>query len=206
MKVYLDETEVVEAGQTLGSALEAARGEASRQNRVIVEVWADGERTGDDEIASPPEFAPYADEIRMVSVDPGALVISTLYDASDAMSEVTSMQERACETIQRGERTESLRQMQEIIGVWDSARRAIEHGCALLGVRPGEMLGREDRFGQSVGQLTDTLRTLLGDAQREDWVSVGDTLEDELCTLAGEWRSMLADLADAVSRQREEKA
>ncbi|MFG0257074.1 MAG: hypothetical protein ACF8GE_04145 [Phycisphaerales bacterium JB043] len=204
MRVFLDDTELTTEAQTLGSALEAGRVEAGERRRVIVEVWADGERTSDEEISSPPEFAPYADEIKMVSVDPRALVTTTLYDASDAMVEVRRMQEEASEAIQRGETTESLRRVQDVLGVWESARRAIDHGCALLGVAPSELLGDQDRFDASVDRLKETLRSLVEDAQHDDWVGVGDTLDDELAKLAEEWQAMLCDLGDTIGRRGDE--
>jgi hypothetical protein len=202
MRVFLDEAELPEAGLTLGSALDAGRVAALAKKRVIVEVWADGERTGDDEIATPPTFEPYADELRLVSVDPAALVTTTLYDAADMMPQVQRMQSEVSQSIHRGEKAEALGRLQEVLSVWDSARRAVAHGCALLEISPDSVLGSESRFGSSVEDLGSTLKIFVEAAKGDDWVTVADTLEDEMHTLAGVWQEMLCELADAISKGR----
>ena len=200
MKIFVDETEAAAGGATLGAALEAARRVADERGRIIVEVWADGERIPDDDLAEPPAFEPYADEIRMVTAAPEALVVSTLLDAADALEEIKATQARAARAMQTGETTEAMQAFGDALGVWEAVRRSVGEGCALLGRSPAELLGENGRqsLTEASQALAADLTGLRDAAQQEDWSSAADILEIDLAERADTWQDILRRLASAL--------
>lgn len=200
MKIFVDEQEAAAPAATLGAALETARQVADQRGRVIVEVWADGERIGDDDLADPPTFAPYADEIRMVTASPEALVVSTLLDAADALEQIQTIQTAAARALQTGAVSGAMASFGEALGVWEAVRRSVGEGCALLGRSPADLLGEG-----GAATLTDASRALAADltalrdfAKSEDWTSAADILEFDLAERAGAWQDILRRLAGAI--------
>ena len=200
MKVFLDDTEVAAPDATLGAALDACRREAEGKGRMIVEVWADGERTPDDDLAEPPTFSPYADEIRMVSADPRALVAHTLLEASDVLGEMAERQRRIAADLQVGKTTDALGGLGDVLTVWDGARRAVVEGSAILGGDPLSLLPEDKRAGytEATERLTSALTELLDLMRAGDLTGVADILEGELADEAPQWQDILSALADSV--------
>ncbi|MFG0275845.1 MAG: hypothetical protein ACF8QF_12405 [Phycisphaerales bacterium] len=200
MKIFVDETEAPAGGATLGAALDAARRVADEQGRIIVEVWADGERIPDHDLADPPTFEPYADEIRMVTAAPEALVVTTLLDAADALEEVKAIQAGAARKMQTGDTPEAMGAFGEALAVWEAVRRSVSEGCSLIGRSPGELLGAggAGTLAEASKALAADLTTLRDYAQAEDWSSAADILEFDLSERADAWQDILRRLAAAV--------
>lgn len=200
MKIFVDEQGVAAEAATLGAALDAARRVADERGRIVVEVWADGERIGDDDLADPPTFEPYADEIRMVTASPEALVVSTLLDAADALEEIRATQTAAARALQTGAIPEAMHAFCEALSVWEAVRRGVGEGCALIGRSPAQMLGEggQATLTEASAALATDLAALRDFAKAEDWASAADILEFDLSQRAGAWQDILRRLAGAI--------
>lgn len=200
MKVFLDDREVTAPEATLGAALEACRREAEGAGRLIVEVWADGERTPDNDLADPPTFSPYADEIRMVSAEPRALVAHTMLEASDVMGEMGERQQRVAEHLQVGRTSEALGALGDLLAVWDGVRRAVVEGSAIVGVEASSLLPEPQRgeYADAAERLASSLTELRDMMRAQDLSGVADILEGDLADEASRWQDLLSALADGV--------
>lgn len=196
MRLYLDNEQIESAGQTLGEALRAGVAVAERRGRIVVEVQADGAAVPEGHLASPPGVAPYAEEIRLVSAEPRALVRTTLLEAADALDRCRAEQTRVAELLQVGKTVEAMDALSGIVGTWEAVRQAVQHGCTLLAVTPERAMAAEGAGGNPLS----TLATLLGAAKRaiavEDWTSLADVLAYDLADEAARWRTGLVSLAD----------
>jgi len=194
VKVYLDDETLTTEGETLGAALRAGVARARERGRLVVEINADGAAIPEEHLADPPGFEPYAEELRLISVEPGLLVRSTLLDAADALENVRERQRRAGELIQTGETEAAMTELTEVVTVWSAVRRALEDGCSLLGLPLSEAIRGVD--GQKlVADLTARLTDIRSALQAEDWPSLSDAVAYDLDDEAERWTGALRDFA-----------
>jgi hypothetical protein len=198
MRTFLDDTLVADNGtaDALGQALDVARERAQSLGRVIVEVWADGIRVGDNELTEPPSGpSPYAAELRLVSETPAALVRSALLDAADAAAELRSTQTAAADHLLAGRTIEGVDALREALGLWESIRRVIVDGGAMIG-RP---LEAEPPIRGLLTELQSRLANLGRLMTAKDWPALADELGYDLSDHAEAWRVGLNALADTLA-------
>ena len=201
VKVYLDDESLTTEGETLGAALRAGVARARERGRLVVEINADGASIPEEHLADPPAFEPYAEELRLVSVEPGLLVRSTLLDAAEALEAIRERQRRAGELIQTGETAEAMTELTEVISVWSAVRRALEDGCTLLGLPLSDAIAGADGR-RLVDDLTGRLTDIRSALQAEDWSSLSDAVAYDLDEQAQRWTTVLRDFAARLETDR----
>ncbi len=194
VKVYLDDEPLKVADARLGTALEAGVARARGRGRIVVEVLVDGSPAPASDIERPPERAPYAAEVRLVSAEPRSLVRTTLHDAADALEDAREAQAAAAERLQRGETADALGDLSRTISIWESVRRAMEDGAELIGDGSG---GAPD-----IGPLLDGLAERLVEIRRaltaQDWSALADALAYDMEEQADVWWGALTAFADSL--------
>ncbi|MEC9372647.1 MAG: hypothetical protein VYC34_02340 [Planctomycetota bacterium] len=200
MKVFLDEQAVECGGGTLAIALDAGAAAARSRGRLIIEAQADGKAIPQEHLDEPPGEDPYAEEIRLVSVDPRAFLRTTLLDAVDALEQTRGDQKRAAELIQTGEAREALSTLSEILNTWQAVRRVLEDASALIGVAPEAALQHGAPDDQTtIESLFKSLDELRRSLAEQDWTATADALEFDLDEQAARWQTSLRSLAEAVA-------
>ncbi len=208
MRAYLDDEPIALDGGTLSAAVVAGKRAAEAKGRMIVEVWADGAPAPPADLDDPPENDPYADEVRFVSADPGGLVAYALEEAADNLTGVRPSQVNAAACLARGETSEAMGDVADALRAWESVRRAVQDGCAALGVAPAELLERdnaEQECAVAIEGLLDALREVQRAVNEQDVASLADVLEYDLEELAEAWGGLLAEMAAGARRVGEPK-
>ncbi len=201
MRAYLDDQPLELEETTLTAAVVAGKREADAKGRMIIEVWADGEKAPPSDLANPPGRAPYASEVRFVSVEPRALVAEALAEAAENLEAVRGPQREAAAALARGERGEAMGRVGSCLKAWESARKAIQEGAAVLGVTPAQLAGpgaSEERCAAAIDDLLSALKEVQRSIQDEDVASLGDVLEYDLDELAETWIELLVEMAEHV--------
>lgn len=202
MQVFLDDRPIEIERPTIAAALVAARDEAERAGRVIVEIKADGAPIDDALLDAPPDEPTGTGELRMVSAEPRSLVRVTLLEAADQLERLRAKQIGASELIQSGKTSEALGSLDEIVGTWGAVRQAVDTGATLLGfdlnaleVETGG--GRVPATGpiDALARALDELRRTLSES---DWSSLGDVLAYDLNDQIDQWGALLRSFADAI--------
>lgn len=198
MRVFLDDAELTVPEPTLTAVLAAGSAASEARGRIVVEVWADGEPAPDEDLAQPPDRAPYAGEVRLITAEPRALVRSVLFDVADALEATRDTQRRAADLIQVGETGKGLHELGEALRSWDTVRRAVEEGAALLGmsVNSDESSAID---GSLVEELGRTLTSVKQALSREDWALLSDLLMYDLEEQAQRWETELRRLAERIT-------
>ncbi len=201
MRAYLDDEPLELEGQTLGAAVLAGRQAAESRGRMIIEVWADGAPAPPADLEELPDADPYAGEVRFVSAVPGALVAHALEEAADNLAGVRAAQTDAAAQLSRGETREAMTNVGEALRAWEIVRRAVQEGCAVLGVAPAELLSDEesrDACTRAIESLLEALREVQRAVGDQDVASLADTLAYDLDELAETWTGLLSDMASAA--------
>ncbi|MEM1329050.1 MAG: hypothetical protein AAGG07_00670 [Planctomycetota bacterium] len=188
MKAYLDEVELAPSSDTIAAAIDAAREEADRRGRVVIEVKADGDPLTGAQLAEPSTESGLVSEIRMRSADPRHLVHETLLEAADALEDSRDEHSSAGEAIQSGEGSAALQRIGSLLEVWQAARASLDQGSALLDT---DLTSGVENAEDLIDALTAKLEELRHAVQTQDWSTVADVVSYDLEPHASEWASLL---------------
>ncbi len=206
MQTFLDNKQLGVDHGTFAAALRAAADEAARSGRVIVEATLDGSAVADDILERPPE-EPLGKELRLISVEPRALVRVTLMDAADALDAARQEQQRSADLIQSGKVEEALAPLSAAVQTWQAVRDAVEKSAALLRIPldsislPGGASGT-DTLIELIGALAGRLEELKRSLAAEDWSALGDVLAYDLGEQAERWKLVLVSLSKSLKTER----
>ncbi len=215
MRVLLDEQVLDVAEPTIATALAAARDQAERKGRVIVEATLDGVPIPTEQLEAVPSSpasggASVQGEVRFVSAEPRALVKVTWHDVAEALRQAEQDQAKAAELLQMGKLEQAMGHLASSLGVWENVRQAVLNGAALVGIDleavviekdspQGERAGGASMsVGERVAGLAGQLQHVKRHIQSQDWSSLADTLEYELTDEARLWQRVLTQMAEAI--------
>lgn len=195
--MFLDNRPLEAEDTTLSAALDAARANAERGGRIIVEVLADGAPAPDADLRDPAAVArrPYAGELRFVSESPRALVGDALLNAADAVTAIRGKQNEAANLLHRGEPENAVAILGEAVNLWQMVRRALDESGRLLGasmLASPELSGLADELSRRLNAVRDALTV-------QDWSALGDELDEEMDAHAARWADALGALAGRIT-------
>ncbi len=204
MHVLLDGEEIRVEQPTVAAALEAAKREAERRKRVVIEASMDGSPMADAWLECPPTEPRPGAEVRFVSADPLSLVRVTFLEIAEELGTAMTNQEAAARAVQTGRLDEAMPKVAAALGVWQNVREGVINGATLLGMDVETMtapsVGKE-----TVGQHIEALAKALGELKRaigaSDWPGVADALAYDLADQAKRWQGVMNALADEVGRR-----
>lgn len=198
MKVFLDGEELAIEQLTLKGALSAGLCVCEERGRIIVEVWADDALAPEADLAEPPETSPYAEEIRLISAEPRSLVRTVLLDVSEALSFTRQTQRQAADHLQVGENVAALNEIGDALRTWETVRRAVEEGCALLKA-PGDLSQESLLNAALICDLVEKLTALKEALTNEDWPLLADLLAYDLDEHIERWQDELRRMSDVIA-------
>ncbi|MBY0261577.1 MAG: hypothetical protein K2Q20_04500 [Phycisphaerales bacterium] len=208
MNVFVDDSAVTINAPTLAEALRAARQEAQRRGRVVVDATLDGVSVPDEMLSSPGEETFAGSNVRFATADPIDLVASTLRGVAEALQESKAEHIAAAELIQQGQIERAMSRLTTALGVWEQARTAVINGSELLGYSIATAKTADGSL--SAEQAIEALTQKLGDLKRafvvQDWSALSDTLAYDMPGLADVWCKLLAGIADDDHAGRVAKA
>lgn len=188
MRVYLDGTLIDEAGSTLGRAIEAARARAG--TRMLVQAVADGAPVPAADLDDPPGVSPYASELRFASADSSVLLLDTLRETAEMLSEVKELQSRAAELLQTGKVDEAVAEVGEVLETWRTVKEAI---VLVLKASPADRYhgAEKQELSEAIGALASALGEIKRAMSVRDWASLGDSLAYDMGEHADRCRAWL---------------
>jgi hypothetical protein len=199
MRVLLDGSPVSVDRPTLARALSAGSATARARGRVIIEAKADGVALSDDQLGAPSDEPGLMRELTLTSAEPRALVKVTLDDAAVALRELVGDQKRAAELIHAGKESQALQSLQSIFKTWQNVKDIVSHCCELLERRLDAVaFANADTLEAASRRLASQLQAVKASLTKQDWSSLADTLEYDLCEEAQQWVRLLSSLADYV--------
>ena len=207
MKIILDDTPLTDlpaSAATLAQAIAAAAQRAASQDRVIVDIFADGREISTAELDDEETMAHACDEVRLTTAEPRAFVRVTMRDAADALEAARSHQERAAELIEAGSTPEAYEAIETALALWQSARQSLDQGSQLIGLDLTTLpFEHPDILPEAIAKLSAALEEVRRSVGAQDWAALSDVLLYDLDDLVGEWQHLLRDVAAHIAQSAE---
>src|SRR5690606_14530066 len=136
----------------------------------------------------------------LVSAEPKALVRTVLLDVSDALTATRDTQRQAADHLQVGETGQALAELGDAVRTWETVRRAVEEGCALMNISTATDC--TIKAGGIDGALVDELAANLTAVKKalagQDWPVLADLLAFDLDEQVDRWQEELNRLAETI--------
>jgi len=195
MDVYLDGERLTGAGNTLRSAIDAARAHVER-GRLIIEARANGTVIPDDELQEPPPTEPYASEITFTSAEASAMVQAPLVQAAEAIGAMEGRHAEIAAQLQTGAASDALAELGHLLETWTTGKTVLQLSAELLGP---EIAGDTDALDAAIGRLSVALTEVKRSMVAQDWSGLADALEFDMEPLCAEWSGILQTAATNAS-------
>jgi hypothetical protein len=202
MKVLVDNLVLTDAAGSVADALSAARLDAQRRGRVVVEASLDGQTLPDSALSDPSSGPSAAKELRFVTADPAELVGSTLRGVASLIGDLKADQSAAATMLMEGKVSEAMDRLHSALRAWQTIRDAVMDGTTLLGLKaeaisvPGR--DKEGPLSDRIRALADCLHEVKRSIGASDWSGLSDVLGYEMQDQADDWEASLSGLAEQV--------
>lgn len=197
MRVWIDSTEL-ENTDSVSDALDRARAVSEDSGRLIVDITADGEPIDETLLDDPPGDTAGIDELRLTTTDPVAFLIETFASARESLALVREDQGTAAGHLRTGDLQPAVEALNAVLTGWQAVGDIVGQSAELarIDLTTFEFDGR--RAYDCITQLGQSLGEIRTNFEREDWSSLGDTIEYDLDEQAQRWDAMLGALSQRV--------
>ena len=201
MEIYLDNDRFETGAATLGGVIDAAGVVLAERGRIVVEVRLDGETLDADRLTDLQDQVPPAEELQLISAEPGALSRVTLLEARDALVRAGRQQQSAAERLQADDLPAALKEVRQVLAVWSQARMAVDLSVKMTGLalESIEVDGRTAE--QIIAHLADLLTELKEQLAGQDWIGLADTLAYPLGEAVEQWSAMIDALCETIQNR-----
>lgn len=198
MQVFLDDKPCDIRADCIGDAIAALAAIAEDDGRMIVDVQVDGDAWGEAQLNDRASVNATADEVRLRSAEPRALVAQTLADAADALHDANTLQTDAAELIQSDDQKQGMSKLQDAISIWLGVEQAVTKGTELVGLDLDSCRVGERPAQAYVDRLNTQLTIVRNQLEAGDHLGLADTLLYDLPEIVEEWRTLLKQLQQQV--------
>lgn len=200
MRVWIDNTEL-QASSSLSDALDQAREHSEHTGRLIIDIIADGQPIDDDMLENPPTDEAGISELRLTTTDPVAFLTETLQSAREAIMLVREDQGSAADHLRTGNLNPAVESLSAVLTGWQAVRDVVGQSAALADIDLSTLAFQNTTADACIAKLGETLSEVRDNLTRQDWSSLGDTIEYDLDEQAQRWDSMLEAMAQLIKQR-----
>lgn len=198
MRVLLDNQPCDIQADSVTAAVTRAAALAQQNGRLIVEVIVNGRTWNSDDLDKLDQQPLVAEEIRLTTAEPAALICQTLDDAADALLDAERLQRESAQTMQAGQTASGLAMLNQAFGVWSSVQQAVTMSCELAGIDLDQFRIESQEPGESarviLHKLNNHLRQVRDALANRDEVALTDALLYEMPAAVRSWRELIDDV------------
>ncbi len=198
MAIFLDDKPVQLAGANLAELIASATQDLANDGRVVVEVMVDGDVLSADQMRQRKDSPLEDAQVHLVSADPAALAVSTLYQVREQLPQATTLHEQAAEFLQQDNPTEALKTLAEVIGVWMQTQEAVLGSAGVVGLGLDQVKVDDVPMSDFTDELIKQLQGLKDLIVAGDTVALADTLAYEWPPIVDRWDALIGELIKAI--------
>ncbi|MHC5022610.1 MAG: hypothetical protein ACYTGG_01690 [Planctomycetota bacterium] len=194
MQIILDQRACDLDASSVGEAIAGAAALAEQDGRMIVDIYVDGTRWTEEDLAAASRAEDRADEVRLVSADRCELAHDVFADAAVALGEASDLQRAAAELFQADDTVTGMQKLETAIGIWMSVSRAVELGASVTGADLETIRAGDQPATSVVNGLANRLKDLFAAMESQDHVRLADILLYEMTPVVDGWQELLVTL------------
>jgi hypothetical protein len=211
MRVVIDNQVLTSVPGTIADALRAARLDAERRGRVVIEATLDGRPLPDAVLSDPPATPASGKELRFITADPAELVAETLRGVAETLSDLKADQSAAADLLTLGKVPDAMERLSTALHCWQTVRDAVTDGANLAGLSIDELRvplikGGEGPLSDQIRLLSDSLQEIKRSIGAQDWSGLADVLGYDLQDQADQWQGSLEAMAQEAQKARAPRA
>jgi len=186
-------------GCTLQMLLDELRTELPG-SRLIVSVAVDGQLCDEDELekALPRPLEPDA-QIDLESADRCAVAVAALRSVARELGDIRPRLAQLTEELQAGQIVEAVRQVGQLVQVWQRCRDVLLQSGSLRGCDLTELIFSDRPLREHLLELAAKLRGIRDALDARDMVLLADLLHYEMPPLCQLWHDLLLAVADQIA-------
>lgn len=200
MRVWIDSTEL-QTSDSVIDALEQARKHCQEAGRLIIDILADAHPLDNNMLDNPPADSAGISELRITTTDPVAFLIETLHTARETISLVRQDQGTAADHLRTGQLEPAIESLTAVLTGWQALRDVVEQSAALADIDLSTLELKGTSADACVTRLGQTLSEIRDNLSRQDWSSLGDSIEYDLDEHAQQWDAMLQSMAQRIEQR-----
>ncbi len=122
MPVFLDDQAVDWPARTLAEALDAASRHTGDSDRIVTDVYLDGQALMGSELDDNRDTDITEAQVRLYSADPAELAVTTLEQVRGRLDEARRLQSNAAELFQKDQPAEAIQCVADAAGAWQQVQ------------------------------------------------------------------------------------
>jgi len=169
-------------------------------SRLIVSVAVDGQLCDEDELekALPRPLEPDA-QIDLESADRCAVAVAALRSVARELGDIRPRLAQLTEELQAGQIVEAVRQVGQLVQVWQRCRDVLLQSGSLRGCDLTELIFSDRPLREHLLELAAKLRGIRDALDARDMVLLADLLHYEMPPLCQLWHDLLLAVADQIA-------
>lgn len=202
MRVLLDDRPLEIDPPSVAGAISAARAAVEADNRIVIEILADGRSIDHSILETPPADSGGLSELKFVTADPNAFVAVTLSDTHALLDEASASHQQAADELTAGNRDRAIDPLRGALESWAVVRDVIEKSASLLAIDPRAIECDAGTGGAIIDGLTDTLTEIKRALGEQDDAALADVLAYDMPEQIERWRGLLGTLEKTAAAGR----
>lgn len=199
MKVYVDEYELPREFDSLHEAINEAGDITNKDNRIIIEVYLDGQKLSSEVLAEAIKDNVTGTVLKCISGDLIEQVMEAFAVANNTLDQIISVQHQTADYVQEGNTAEVTKGLSDIIELWNKVQSCVNQGTTLVGMDLNAEMAGDTEIAGAINDLADQLKALRTAVTSGDWVTLSDTLAYEMGRVAELWQTLLNNLSNKIS-------
>ena len=200
MRVWIDQTEL-QSATNLDEALELARVHSEQSGRLIIDILADGKPL-DESMLESNKQPDAISELRLTTTDPGAFLSETLHTARETLTLIREDQGTAADHLRTGQLEAAVEALTAVLQGWQAVRDVVDQSAELAGIDVTTMSFAGTTGSACIERLGVTLREIRDALAKQDWSTLGDSIEYDLDEQAEHWDTLMSAMSDRVQDEK----
>lgn len=189
-----------EPGCTLGTVVDQVRDE-HLGDRLVVGVALNGQTMVHDDLEINLDRALKGDDqVDLESADRNAVAVDALRAISEQLGSAARLQPLVADQLVGPGAGEAIRQVGDVVEVWNTCTQAIAQCSGLLGRDLTQVVYQDRPMRERLDDLLTKLQELRTALEARDYVLLADLLHYEMPETCQAWQGLLAELAADIQR------
>jgi len=200
MAIFMDDEPAALGGDTLRAVFDAGRAQvaAGGDDRMVIEVWLDGQSLTAQELTARAEEPVAGHEVRLFTASAMDLAAEALRQLQQELSSARALLVQAGEFLQQDKAQAAMQNLGRAVSSWQHTPATLQLAAQAIGVAPDTPIAGDDSIAALIEQLRQRLESVRDQLQAKDTVALADALAYEWPETSDRWDAIIAGLLQRI--------